>query len=80
MPTIISVFGLRFFFFPDEHSPIHVHVENGDGRAKFALDPVVALVRNDGMRPKYLKKAQSLCEILRGEFIDKWHEHVDQKD
>ena len=80
MPTILSVFGLRFFFYSDEHSPIHVHVENGDGRAKFELDPAVVLVKNDGMKPKDVKKAQSLCETFREEFIDKWHEHVDQKD
>jgi len=29
MPTILLAFGLRFYFLP-----IHVHVENADGRAK----------------------------------------------
>lgn len=80
MPTILSAFGLRFFFYSDEHSPIHVHVENSDGRVKFALEPSVKVVKNEGMKPKDLKKAQAICETFREEFIEKWHEHVDQKD
>jgi len=26
MPTLLTIFGLRFFFFLDEHEPIHVHM------------------------------------------------------
>jgi hypothetical protein len=37
IPTILDVFGLRFYFYSEEHEPIHVHVENDDGRAKYAL-------------------------------------------
>jgi hypothetical protein len=29
MPTLLRIFGLRFFFCLDEHLPIHVHVECG---------------------------------------------------
>ena len=32
MPTILFLFGLRFFFYSDEHLPMHVHVKNGDGK------------------------------------------------
>lgn len=34
MPTILFIYGLRFFFYSEEHLPIHVHVRSGDGRAK----------------------------------------------
>lgn len=80
MPTILSAFGLRFFFYSDEHSPIHVHVESSDGRAKIELEPIVHVIKNEGMKPKDIKKALSLCETFQEEFIEKWHEHVDQKD
>ncbi|MBQ2197591.1 MAG: DUF4160 domain-containing protein [Bacteroidales bacterium] len=33
MPTILFLFGLRFFFYSEEHLPIHIHVQSGDGRA-----------------------------------------------
>ena len=72
MPTILLAFGLRFYFLP-----IHVHVENADGRAKFSLEPTVELIKNEGMKPKDLKKAKSLCETFQEDFIEKWHEHMD---
>ena len=80
MPTILLAFGLRFYFYSDEHLPIHVHVENADGRAKFALEPSIELIKNEGMKPKDLKKAQTLCETFQEEFIEKWHEHMDEND
>lgn len=33
MPTVFELFGLRFFFYSDDHPPIHVHVERGDDEA-----------------------------------------------
>lgn len=80
MPTILLAFGLRFYFYSDEHMPIHVHVENADGRAKFSLEPNIELVKNEGMKPKDLKKAMTLCETFKEEFIEKWHEHMDDND
>jgi len=65
MPTILLAFGLRFYFYSDEHRPIHVHVENADGRAKFFLEPAVELIKNEGMKPKDLKKAKALCETFK---------------
>ena len=38
MPTVFSVFGLRFFFYSNEHRPIHIHVRNADGEAKFDVE------------------------------------------
>jgi hypothetical protein len=66
-----------FYFYSEEHMPIHVHVENADGRAKFSLEPTVELIKNEGMKPKDLKKAKSLCETFQEDFIEKWHEHMD---
>jgi hypothetical protein len=40
MPTILRVRGFRFFFYINDHAPMHVHVEKGEGTAKFNLDPV----------------------------------------
>ena len=80
MPTILLAFGLRFYFYSDEHLPIHVHVENADGRAKFSLEPGIELIKNEGIKPKDLKKAKTLCETFQEEFIEKWHEHMDEQD
>lgn len=29
MPTILTTNGFRFFFYSNEHLPIHIHVEKG---------------------------------------------------
>ncbi len=51
MPEILRIFGMRFFFYSREHEPIHVHVKNADGRAKFDILPEsIVLVKNDGMK------------------------------
>ncbi|MCR5454264.1 MAG: DUF4160 domain-containing protein [Bacteroidales bacterium] len=34
MPTIMYLFGLRFYFYSDEHLPIHVHVAYCKGNCK----------------------------------------------
>jgi len=80
MPTILLAFGLRFYFYSEEHLPIHVHVENADGRAKFSLEPKVELIKNEGIKPKDLKKAKTLCETFQEDFIEKWHEHMDDEN
>ena len=62
MPTILVIFGLRFYFYADEHLPIHVHLENGDGLAKIELEPEIKLVENKGIKPKDIKRAMSIVE------------------
>ena len=50
MPTILFLFGLRFFFYSDEHLPMHVHVKNGDGKAKINIE-TAEVVENSGIKP-----------------------------
>ncbi|MFN5849424.1 MAG: DUF4160 domain-containing protein, partial [Chitinophagales bacterium] len=52
MPEIFRFFGIRFFFFSNEHSPIHVHLKNADGTAKIAIEPNIELIENKGMKSK----------------------------
>ena len=65
MPTVLLIFGLRFYFYADEHKPIHVHLESSDGRVKIALEPV---------KPRDIKRALDLAVEYREEFIQKWNE------
>lgn len=75
MPTIFEIFGLRFFFFSNEHAPIHVHVVKGDDNAKIAIDPTVELVYNHGLKPADLKRAMQLATMYREDIIDTWHKY-----
>lgn len=77
MPTIIFLFGLRFFFYSEEHLPIHIHVQNGDGRAKIIIANM-EVVENNGIKPKDLKKAIAIIEEYRDEIIKAWNEYFDE--
>ena len=65
---------MQFYFFANEHLPIHIHLENADGLAKIALEPEIKLVENNGIKPKDIKRAMSIVEQYREEFIEKWIE------
>lgn len=77
MPNVLFVEGFSFFFFSNEHEPMHVHVRFGSGRAKFDVSGDVLLLESRGMKVQELRKAQDLAEknieIIRG----KWHEYFD---
>jgi hypothetical protein len=55
-----------------DHRPIHVHVENGDGEAKFEIEKEIVLVYNHGLKAKDLKLAESILEENKDNFINEW--------
>ena len=59
MPEIFRFAGTRFFFFSNEHLPIHIHVKNSDGTAKFTVNPV-QLIESKGMKNKELNTAEEM--------------------
>ncbi|WP_316796572.1 DUF4160 domain-containing protein [Pedobacter agri] len=74
MPTLFIIFGLRFFFYSNEHLPAHIHVRNADGEAKFEVEDV-KLVSNKGLKNKDINLAQSLIEENKEIIIAKWIEY-----
>lgn len=77
MPTLLYVFGIGFFFYLDEHEPVHVHITYGGKKAKIELVPKVRIVYNHGLKEQTLKKALATCENYREEFITEWHKRFD---
>ncbi|MCE2963276.1 MAG: DUF4160 domain-containing protein [Chitinophagales bacterium] len=74
MPEIFRFFGIRFFFFSNEHSPIHVHLKNADGTAKIAIEPNIELIENKGMKSKDIHLALSIIEENKDVIISRWNE------
>ena len=74
MPTLFIIFGLRFFFYSNEHLPIHVHVKNADGEAKFEVENV-QLITNKGLKNKDIALAISIIEENKEIIIAKWNEY-----
>ena len=46
MPTVLLVKGFRFYFYMNEHLPVHIHVSKSGSRAKFILVPEVELIHS----------------------------------
>lgn len=78
MPELFRYFGMRFFFYANDHLPIHVHVENADGKARFSVDPV-QLLESKGIKTKHLSLAEAVIEERKEEIIKKWKEFFGQQ-
>lgn len=77
MPTILFIFGLRFFFYSEEHLPIHIHVQSGDGKAKINV-MTLEVLENKGVKPKDLQRAITTVRQYREEIIKSWNEYFDE--
>ena len=76
MPEIFRIFGMRFFFYSHEHEPMHIHVENADGEAKFEIrSTYVLLIENYGIKPKDLKLAEKILEENKDLAIYEWNKY-----
>ena len=73
MPTLLYIFGMRFYFYLDEHLPIHVHINCNGKKAKIVLEPEVRVEYNHGLKEQELRKALETCETYKEEFISEWH-------
>ncbi|MCL1888555.1 MAG: DUF4160 domain-containing protein [Kiritimatiellaeota bacterium] len=73
MPTIFTEDGFRFFFYSNDHHPIHVHVSHGDGEAVFEVGNGLALKEARGMSVKNLAKAERLAKRNIKLIKEKWN-------
>ena len=78
MPTVLFVFGLRFYFYSDEHLPIHIHVKSGDGKAKINVN-TLEIMENSGIKPSDLKKAIDLVRQYQDDIVKSWNEYFDEE-
>lgn len=74
MPTVLQVNGFRFFFYMNEHLPVHVHVSRGGAKAKLILVPEIELVSNQGFKVKELKEILDIAITHYDHLIQKWYE------
>jgi hypothetical protein len=74
VPTILSINGIRFFFYANEHLPKHVHLEKGEATAKFNLFPV-ELVKSKRLKAYEINEIRKLVSENRQLFNDKWDEY-----
>ena len=58
---------------------MHVHVKNGDGKAKIIIE-TAEVVENNGIKPSDLKKAVDAEKQYREEMIREWKTYFDEED
>lgn len=81
MPKIFTYFGFIFYFFSNEHEPIHVHVKHGDNETVFELIldngelKEIRKRKKTGIEPlteKDTKTAEAFIQKYNTNIIDKW--------
>ena len=76
MPTAHREGSFRFFFYSNEdHEPPHVHVESGDGTAKFWLDDEISLAESDEYNETELNKLRRIIRNNIDRLMEAWNAH-----
>lgn len=78
MPTLLIIFGLRFYFYSNDHEPMHIHVQSSDGVAKFEILDKIILLSNEGLKNKDLKLAESIIEENLENFRENWQKFFNE--
>jgi hypothetical protein len=76
VPTIFTKEGFRFFFYSNEHRPIHVHVRKGGGEAVFDVESGVELRESVDLKLQELRRAEELVLENRALILRSWYEHL----
>ena len=77
MPTLFIIFGFRFMFYSNDHTPIHIHVIKDRCEAKYNVEPV-ELVFSHGFKRHYLSLIESIVLENKEVIIERWHSYFNK--
>jgi len=77
MPTVLRVDGFRFFFFSDEHLPLHIHVEKAECYLRVELENLT-LTDNYGFSSKEVQRIVAIVRANQIDLIGAWNEYFNQ--
>ena len=77
MPTLFIIFGFRFMFNSNDHTPIHIHVIKDGCEAKYNIEPV-ELVFNHGFKRHDLSLIESIVLENKEIIIERWHSYFNK--
>ncbi len=72
MLTVLLIRGYRFFFYLNEHEPIHIHVAKADHEARFVLVPEIDMTYCRGFKKNELRDIVNLITEHYDSFINAW--------
>ncbi|NQW47781.1 MAG: DUF4160 domain-containing protein [Planctomycetes bacterium] len=76
MPKVFEKDGYSFFFYSNDHSPIHIHVRRGAGEAVFTIEREVTLRESVAFNVRELSRAEELIHDNLELIKHKWAEHL----
>jgi len=74
MPTIFKKEGFRFFFFSDEHTPKHIHIEKAEMYVRIEIESI-KVTDSYNITLKDIKKLQKIVEENKEILIGAWDEY-----
>ncbi len=74
MPTVLRIDGYRFFFFSDEHLPVHIHIEKAESYMRIDLE-TMRVTDCYQISSKEIKRVLLLTQKHRKELLGAWHEY-----
>ena len=77
MPTLFIIFGFRFMFYSNDHTPIHIHVIKDGCEAKYNIEPV-KLVFNHGFKRHDLSLIESIVLENKEIIIERWRSYFNK--
>ena len=77
MPTLFIIFGFRFMFYSNDHTPIHIHVIKDGCEAKYNVLPV-ELVLNHGFKRHDLSLIESIVLENKEIIIERWRSYFNK--
>lgn len=80
MPKIFEYLGFIFYFYSNEHEPIHVHVQNSGKESIFELIMMNGLLIEIRERSKHgMDPLTEKDKKIAREFIQKYHKNIIDK-
>lgn len=74
-PTVFREKSYRFHFFSLEEERMHIHVVTPAGKAKFWIEPEIALALSQGIPIHELTLIETIVKEHRDEIESAWREH-----
>ncbi|MBO9612316.1 MAG: DUF4160 domain-containing protein [Dyadobacter sp.] len=78
MLTVLYINGFRFFFWMNEHEPIHIHVEKGKCNARIVLVPEIEVSYNHGFKKNEMRVIKDIIVCNYEKIIQAWHNSFDK--
>lgn len=72
MPTLLRVFGFKFFFYANDHAPAHVPILKGERWTKIEIQSLEVI--QSSLKQRELTQAIELTQKHQIEFMEKWNE------